>query len=142
MKRHMCAFVLMARVPGACAQAEGVELMWLMLANKRQSRYGALKLLDYATTRYSAPCEKLVDLGGLKHLFGAFMGKARIKGPTGGCCWEHLCSEPGAPFWGRQWCCSCCAALTPPPCRPGPPAGWPPLPAGPHTGPPCRQAPA
>lgn len=44
-------------------QAEGVELMWLMLANKRQSRYGALKLLDFASTRYGAPCEKLVDLG-------------------------------------------------------------------------------
>eukprot|EP00983_Pelagomonas_calceolata_P037049 1136164-Pelagomonas_calceolata.AAC.2 len=65
------------------AQAEGVELMWLMLANKRQSRFGALKLLDYAATRYGAPCEKLVDLGGLKHLFGAFMGKAKIRGPTG-----------------------------------------------------------
>jgi len=27
--------------------------MWLMLANKRQSRYGALKLLDFAATRYA-----------------------------------------------------------------------------------------
>ena len=43
-------------------QAEGVELMWLMLQNKRQSRYGALKLLDFAATRYTPPCEKLVDL--------------------------------------------------------------------------------
>ena len=54
-----------------------------MLQSKKQSRYGAVKLLDFATTRFSAPCDKLVDLGGLKHLFGIFMGKARIKGPKG-----------------------------------------------------------
>jgi hypothetical protein len=45
-----------------CLQAEGVELMWLMMQNKKQSRYGALKLLDFACTRYTPPCEKLVDL--------------------------------------------------------------------------------
>ncbi len=27
--------------------------------------------------------EKLVDLGGLKQLFGLFMGKAKVKGPAG-----------------------------------------------------------
>lgn len=64
-------------------QSEGVELMWIMLQSKKQSRYGAVKLLDFCTTRYALPCEKLVDLGGLKHLFGIFMGKARIKGPKG-----------------------------------------------------------
>jgi len=64
-------------------QSEGVELVWIMLQSKKQSRYGAVKLLDFATTRFTAPCDKLVDLGGLKHLFGIFMGKARIKGPRG-----------------------------------------------------------
>ena len=54
-----------------------------MLQSKKQSRYGAVKLLDFATTRFTTPCDKLVDLGGLKHLFGIFMGKARIKGPKG-----------------------------------------------------------
>lgn len=34
--------------------------------------------------RYPAACDKLVDVGGLKHVFGAFMGKAKIKGPRGG----------------------------------------------------------
>ena len=64
-------------------QSEGVELVWIMLQSKKQSRYGAVKLLDFASTRFPLPCEKLVDLGGLKHLFGIFMGKARIKGPKG-----------------------------------------------------------
>jgi hypothetical protein len=57
--------------------------VWIMLQSKKQSRYGAVKLLDFASTRFPLPCEKLVDLGGLKHLFGIFMGKARIKGPKG-----------------------------------------------------------
>uniref|UniRef100_A0A7S3R3A3 Beta-catenin-like protein 1 N-terminal domain-containing protein n=1 Tax=Dunaliella tertiolecta TaxID=3047 RepID=A0A7S3R3A3_DUNTE len=79
----LCSAMMLPENKQAFVKAEGVELMWLMLANKRQSRFGALKLLDYAATRYGAPCEKLVDLGGLKHLFGAFMGKAKIRGPTG-----------------------------------------------------------
>ncbi len=58
-----------------------------MLQSKKQSRYGAIKLLDFATTRFAPPCDKLVDLGGLKHLFGIFMGKARIKGPRGEADW-------------------------------------------------------
>ncbi len=57
--------------------------MLLMLQSKKQSRYGALKLLDFASTRFAPTCDKLVDLVGLKQLFGIFMGKARIKGPRG-----------------------------------------------------------
>ena len=57
--------------------------MWLMLQNKKQARYGALKALDFATTHCAPPCDKLVDLGGLKNIFGVLMGKARIKGPRG-----------------------------------------------------------
>lgn len=64
----------------------GVELMCLILQSKRQSRYGALKLLDFCMTSYGQPCEEFVDRGGLKNLFGVFMGKARIKGPQG----EHV----------------------------------------------------
>jgi beta-catenin-like protein 1 len=41
---------------------QGVELMWIMLCGRKQCRYGALKLLDYASTRAVLPCEKLVDL--------------------------------------------------------------------------------
>ncbi len=69
--------------------------MWLMLQSKKQSRYGALKLLDFATTRYALPCDKLVDLGVLKHVFGVFMGKAKIKGPRGereGVHWGAACA--------------------------------------------------
>ncbi len=58
----LCATLMLPEGKAAFVEAEGVELMWLMLEGKRQSRYGALKLLDFACTRYAAPCEKLVDL--------------------------------------------------------------------------------
>lgn len=81
--------------------------MWIMLQSKKQSRYGALKLLDFASTRFATPCEKLVDLGGLKHIFGAFMGKARIKGPGGeslGVWEEQLGKGLGVEeHWGGGW---------------------------------------
>lgn len=66
-----------------CVQAEGVELMLLMLQAKKHSRYGAVKALDYATTRHGPACERLVDGGGLKSVFGLFMGKTKVKGPKG-----------------------------------------------------------
>ncbi|GLC46520.1 hypothetical protein PLESTM_001885000 [Pleodorina starrii] len=79
----LCACLMQQTHKAAFVKAEGVELMQLMLQSRRQCRYGALKCLDYATTRFAAPAEKLVDLGGLKQLFGLFMGKAKVKGPLG-----------------------------------------------------------
>ncbi|GAX82009.1 hypothetical protein CEUSTIGMA_g9437.t1 [Chlamydomonas eustigma] len=80
----LCSCLMIHDNKAVFVKSEGVELVWIMLQSKKQSRYGAVKLLDFSTTRFPQPCEKLVDLGGLKHLFGIFMGKARIKGPRGG----------------------------------------------------------
>ena len=80
----LCSCLMIQELKVQFVEAEGVELMWIMLENKKSSRLGAIKCLDFVTTRYPAPCEKLVDVGGLKHIFGAFMGKAKIKGPKGG----------------------------------------------------------
>ncbi|KAG2427002.1 hypothetical protein HXX76_012786 [Chlamydomonas incerta] len=79
----LCACLMQPEHKAAFVKAEGVELMHLMLQSRRQGRYGALKCLDFATTRYAPPAEKLVDLGGLKQMFGFFMGKAKVKGPAG-----------------------------------------------------------
>ncbi|GIL93422.1 hypothetical protein Vretimale_6066 [Volvox reticuliferus] len=79
----LCACLMQQAHKAAFVKAEGVELMQLMLQSRRQCRYGALKCLDYATSRFAVPAEKLVDLGGLKQLFGLFMGKSKVKGPTG-----------------------------------------------------------
>ncbi|KAK3240256.1 hypothetical protein CYMTET_49893 [Cymbomonas tetramitiformis] len=58
-------------------QAEGVELMILIIKNKKFCRLSAIKALDFALTRCPAGCERFVEVLGLKVLFGTFMGKAK-----------------------------------------------------------------
>ncbi|EFN51521.1 hypothetical protein CHLNCDRAFT_27908, partial [Chlorella variabilis] len=60
-------------------EAEGVELMLLILKSKRATRTSALKCLDFATTRCPPACDRMVDQQGLKTLFAIFMGKLRVK---------------------------------------------------------------
>ena len=60
------------------SQAEGLELMQLILKEKRVARLGSLKVLDFATTRCTPACERWVDLTGLKQLFAIFMGKSKV----------------------------------------------------------------
>jgi len=43
-----------------------VELMAIVLKQKRLSRQGALKALDFATTRFTPACERLINMAGLK----------------------------------------------------------------------------
>lgn len=57
--------------------------MCIVLKQKRLSRGGALKALDFATTRAPAACEKLLDMGGLKSLFAIFMGRGKVKRKQG-----------------------------------------------------------
>ena len=80
----LCSCLMIQELKEQFVESEGVELMHIMLENKKMSRLGAIKCLDFVTTRFAAPCDKLVDVGGLKHIFGAFMGKAKVKGPRGG----------------------------------------------------------
>eukprot|EP00798_Chlamydomonas_sp_ICE-L_P016784 gene16784-23060_t len=79
----LCSCLMVQDNKALFVKSEGVELMWLMLQSKKQARYGSIKCLDFITTRFTAPCDSFVDLGGLKNLFGMFMGKTRIKGPRG-----------------------------------------------------------
>ena len=52
--------------------------MLLILKQKRIARSGALKALDFATTRSPANCERFVDQFGLKTIFSIFMGKSKV----------------------------------------------------------------
>jgi hypothetical protein len=60
-------------------EAEGVELLLLILKGKRAARTSALKCLDFATTRCPPACDRTVDQQGLKTLFAIFMGKLKVK---------------------------------------------------------------
>lgn len=61
----------------AFLDGEGIELMCLMLKDKKLSKTRAIKTLDHALqgTAGIALCEKFVEMLGLKTLFSAFMGK-------------------------------------------------------------------
>ena len=52
--------------------------MQLILKEKRVARAGALRVVDFATTRNPPACERWVDLTGLKQLFAIFMGKSKV----------------------------------------------------------------
>lgn len=56
----------------------GTELMLLILKQKRIARAGALKALDFATTKSPGNCERFVDQLGLKTIFAMFMGKVKV----------------------------------------------------------------
>lgn len=60
-------------------EAEGVELLLLILKGKRAARTSALKCLDFATTRCPPACDRTVDQQGLKTLFAIFMGKLKVR---------------------------------------------------------------
>lgn len=58
-------------------EAEGVELVLIMLRDGKMSRSRALRLLDHAVSgaQGAEVCEKLVEAQGIKTVFGMFMKK-------------------------------------------------------------------
>jgi beta-catenin-like protein 1 len=57
-------------------KAEGVELMIIIIKQKKLAYGSAIRALDFAMTNYPPACERFVDVLGLKTAFAAFMGKA------------------------------------------------------------------
>lgn len=52
--------------------------MLLLVKQKRRSRGGALKALDFATTGSTAACDRFVLKEGLPSIFARFMGKSKV----------------------------------------------------------------
>lgn len=59
-------------------KAEGVELMIIIMNQKKLCYGSAIRALDFAMTNYPPACERFVDVMGLKTAFPAFMGKIPI----------------------------------------------------------------
>lgn len=57
-------------------KSEGVELMIIIMKQKKSAYGSAIRALDFAMTKYPPACERFVDVLGLKTAFAAFMGKA------------------------------------------------------------------
>lgn len=78
----LCSCLLLPATRSVFVAAEGVELMLLILKQKRRARTGALKALDFALMRCVPACERFVNVQGLRTLFPLFMGKNKV----GSCC--------------------------------------------------------
>ncbi|KAL6555857.1 hypothetical protein OROHE_007131 [Orobanche hederae] len=71
----LCCLLMPLENKERFVKSEGVELMIIIL-NQKKSCYGsAVRALDFAMTNYPPACERFVDVMGLKTAFPAFMGK-------------------------------------------------------------------
>ncbi|KAG7672607.1 hypothetical protein Ndes2526B_g08868 [Nannochloris sp. 'desiccata'] len=75
----LCAVFMEPGAKKAFVEADGAELMVLILKSRTSARAGALKCLDFATTSFPPACDQLVDFGGLGTVFALFMGKLKSK---------------------------------------------------------------
>jgi beta-catenin-like protein 1 len=82
----LCSVLAEPELKHAFLEAEGVELMALIMKEKVVARTRAIKVMAYATQGEDGKgcCERFVEVLGLKSLFSAFMGKVSelIRGST------------------------------------------------------------
>ena len=73
----LCSVLAEPELKHAFLEAEGVELMALIMKEKVVARTRAIKVMAYATQGEDGKgcCERFVEVLGLKSLFSAFMGK-------------------------------------------------------------------
>ncbi|GFQ05415.1 beta-catenin-like protein 1 [Phtheirospermum japonicum] len=71
----LCCLLMPLENKERFVKSEGVELM-IIVMNQKKSCYGsAIRALDFAMTNYPPACERFIDVMGLKTAFPAFMGK-------------------------------------------------------------------
>ncbi|CAN8000383.1 unnamed protein product [Ixodes pacificus] len=93
----LCSSLMCAPNRERFLKGEGLQLMNLMLREKKVSRSGALKVLDFATSNVEGVdnCNKFVDILGLRTVFPLFMQtprKYKKKGASPEEHEEHVCS--------------------------------------------------
>ncbi|OWA52592.1 Beta-catenin-like protein 1 [Hypsibius exemplaris] len=93
----LCSALLYSANRKLFLEGEGLQLMNLMLREKRQSRNSAIKVLDFALSNdEGAPlCNKFVEILGLRTIFPLFMQPPRQhkkRGLTQSEAEEHLCA--------------------------------------------------
>ncbi|CAD6591520.1 MAG: hypothetical protein TREMPRED_000112, partial [Tremellales sp. Tagirdzhanova-0007] len=77
----LCSALAEAEMKQLFLDAEGVELMIIMMKERLLARTRSIKVLDYAmqTDLGTGNCERFVEMLGLKTFFSAFMGKGEGK---------------------------------------------------------------
>lgn len=71
----LCCLLMPLENKERFVKAEGVELMIIIMNQKKMCYGSAIRALDFAMTNYPPACERFVDVMGLKTAFPAFMGK-------------------------------------------------------------------
>ncbi|XP_028800614.1 beta-catenin-like protein 1 [Neltuma alba] len=74
----LCCLLMPLENKERFVKAEGVELMIIIMKQKKLAYGSAIRALDFAMTKYPPACERFVDVLGLKTAFAAFMGKVPI----------------------------------------------------------------
>ncbi|KAK2386455.1 beta-catenin protein [Trifolium repens] len=74
----LCCLLMPLENKERFVKAEGVELMIIIMKQKKLAYASAIRALDFAMTNYPPACERFVDVLGLKTAFAAFMGKIPI----------------------------------------------------------------
>ncbi|KAL5721588.1 hypothetical protein ACHQM5_005214 [Ranunculus cassubicifolius] len=74
----LCCLLMPVENKEKFLKAEGVELMIIIMKQKKLAYGSAIRALDFAMTKYPPACERFVDVLGLKTVFSAFMGKIPI----------------------------------------------------------------
>ncbi|XP_013398797.1 beta-catenin-like protein 1 [Lingula anatina] len=96
----LCAALMLPSNRDRFLKGEGLQLMNLMLREKKMSRNSAIKVLDHAMTGQEGGdnCQKFIDILGLRSIFPVFMKtpKANKRGPGPEELEEHICSIIGS----------------------------------------------
>ncbi|KAF5479312.1 hypothetical protein F2P56_000145 [Juglans regia] len=71
----LCCLLMPLENKERFVKAEGVELMIIIMKQKKSAYGSAIRALDFAMTKSPPACERFVDVLGLKTAFAAFMGK-------------------------------------------------------------------
>ncbi|XP_011624690.1 beta-catenin-like protein 1 isoform X2 [Amborella trichopoda] len=74
----LCSLVMPLENKERFLKAEGVELMIIIMKQKKLAYGSAIRVLDFAMTKYPPACERFVDVLGLKTAFATFMGKIPV----------------------------------------------------------------
>uniref|UniRef100_A0A7C9E8Z9 Beta-catenin-like protein 1 N-terminal domain-containing protein n=1 Tax=Opuntia streptacantha TaxID=393608 RepID=A0A7C9E8Z9_OPUST len=69
----LCCLLMPLENKERFVKAEGVELMIIIMKQKKLAYGSAIRALDFAMTKYPPACERFVDVLGLKTAFAAFM---------------------------------------------------------------------
>jgi len=75
----LCSSLMLPEFKEHFRKGEGLELMVIMIKEKKFVRRRALKVLDFALNGNPVNCERFVEILGLKTLFSAFMKRCKGK---------------------------------------------------------------